>query len=146
MPIKTRKSMMPQGPPADTYVGLVAILPPRPIHDDAEYEEAVEMLGRLIGFDLNPDQGDYIDALATFTERYEADHPQHQVDTSHITGLDILHHLMEEHRWSGTDLGNLLGVHRTHANKIIAGDRSITAEHARTLGKHFKMDPGVFVH
>jgi antitoxin component HigA of HigAB toxin-antitoxin module len=125
---------------------LVKILPPRPIHDYAEYEEAVEMLGRLIGFNLNSDQDDYVDALATFTERYEDEHPdKYHVDTSHITGLDILRGLMEEHEWSGANLGDLLGVHRTHANKIMAGDRAITADHARTLGEHFKLDPGAFL-
>jgi hypothetical protein len=28
---------------------------------------------------------------------------------------------------------------------LLRGDRNITAEHARTLGKHFKLDPGAFL-
>jgi len=28
---------------------------------------------------------------------------------------------------------------------LLRGDRNITAEHARALGKHFKLDPGAFL-
>jgi HTH-type transcriptional regulator/antitoxin HigA len=56
-----------------TYAGLVAMLPPRPIHDKVDYDNAVEMIDRLAGFDLTADQEDYLDALATFVEAYERD-------------------------------------------------------------------------
>lgn len=28
---------------------------------------------------------------------------------------------------------------------VLRGDRNITADHARTLGKHFNLDPGAFL-
>jgi antitoxin component HigA of HigAB toxin-antitoxin module len=56
-----------------TYAGLVALLPPRPIHDDVDLANATQMIDRLAGFDLNADQEDYLEAIATFVEAYEKD-------------------------------------------------------------------------
>jgi plasmid maintenance system antidote protein VapI len=42
-------------------------------------------------------------------------------------------------------LAGILGVSEGAASMILKGSRSITAEHARTLGKHFKLDPGAYI-
>ncbi len=42
-----------------TYSDLVAMLPPRPIHDDLELAHARHVIDRLAGFVLGPDQEDY---------------------------------------------------------------------------------------
>lgn len=133
------------GPPASTYAELVAILPPRPLHDAVDYDNAVEMLGNLIGYVLNADQEDYLVAVDTFVQQYEADHRDTQVDASRITGLDVLKHLMDEHGMSGADLSRLLGASRTLGPMILRGERALTADHARILGKRFKVDAGVFI-
>ena len=39
-----------------TYRGLVARLPPRPIHDEVDLRNAMEMIDRMAGFKLNADQ------------------------------------------------------------------------------------------
>ena len=36
-----------------TYSALVAMLPPRPIHDDLDLANATEVIDRLAGFALN---------------------------------------------------------------------------------------------
>lgn len=133
------------GPPASTYTELVASLPPRPLHDAVDYDNAVEMIGNLIGYDLNADQEDYLVAVDTFVKQYEADHSDTQVDTSHITGLDALKHILDEHGMSGADMSRLLGASRTLGPMILRGERSLTADHARMLGKRFNVDPGVFI-
>lgn len=134
-----------KGPPASTYNGLVAALPPRPLHDEQDYERAVAMIGRLAGYKLNRDQADYLDALAVFVERYETDHSETQIDAVGVSGIDVLQALMEEHNMSGADLSALLGVSRSLGPMILRGKRSLTADHARTLGVHFGVDPGVFI-
>jgi HTH-type transcriptional regulator/antitoxin HigA len=144
MATKTRKKKW-QGPPAETYAELVDIHPPRPLHDKADYQNAVEMLGRLVGYELNDDQEDYLDALATFVERYENEHPRAQVDTTGISGLDTLRGMLERTGMSGADLARLLDVSPNMGPMILRGERTITADHARKLGEHFKLDPGVFI-
>ena len=144
MATKTR-NRKPQGPPAKTYTKLVAAMPPRPLHDATDYDNAVEMLGRLIGHDLNDDQEDYMEAIATFVEQYENNHPETQSKTRPVTGLDTLRTIVERTGMSGADLARLLGVSPNMGPMILRGERQITAAHARTLGKHFKMDAGAFV-
>lgn len=134
-----------QGPPAEQYADLVALLPPRPLHDRQDYEEAVEMIGRLVGYDLNQDQQDYLEALTLFVERYEAQHDEMRVDTRHIDGISVLRSLMEEHDMSGADLSRVLKVSRSLGPMILRGERRLTVDHARRLGEYFGVDPGVFV-
>ena len=145
MATQTRNKAKFQGPPSKTYGGLVKVLPPRPLHDRVDYDNAVEMIGRLAGYDLNADQEDYLEAMAVFVERYEAEHAKTRVDTSSMTGLDVLSSLMEDHGMSGADLSRLLGASRTLGPMVLRGERKITATHARILGERFKLDPGVFI-
>ena len=144
MPAATKNKGF-QGPPAKTYEQLVAAMPPRPLHDQHEYDNAVEMVGRLAGYDLNRDQEDYLEALAVFIQRYETDHGETQVDTGNITGLDTLRSLLDDYEMGAADLSRLLGVSRSLGAMILRGERSLTAAHARTLGDRFKLDPGVFI-
>ncbi len=134
-----------KGPPATTYAGLVAALPPRPLHDKIDHDHAVEMIGRLVGYKLNKDQEDYLEAITVFVELYEAAHDETQLNTRHVKGVDVLRGLLEAHDMNGADLSKLLGVSRALGPMILRGERSLTAQHARSLGKKFKLDPGVFI-
>lgn len=145
MATQTRNNKKFQGPPADNYAALVATLPPRPLHDKHDYENAVEMMGRLIGYDLNRDQQDYLEALGVFVDQYEAAHQETQLSTDHVGGLRLLKSLMDDHNMSGADLARLLGASRSLGPMILRGERAITAEHARILGNHFKLDAGLFI-
>lgn len=78
-----------------TYSALVAMLPPRPIHDDLDLANATAVIDRMAGFALNPDQEDYLEAIATFVEAYEAE--RFPVDDSQLTPLGALKVLLAEH-------------------------------------------------
>jgi antitoxin component HigA of HigAB toxin-antitoxin module len=67
------------------------------------------------------------------------------VEAPRATPLEILRHALEEHGINASDLSRLLGVHRTLGPKIMSGDRAITAEHARALGRHFGLPAGTFI-
>lgn len=125
-----------------TYAALVRILPPRPIHDDAELANTVEMINHLAGHDLNADQKDYLEALSTFVETYEDKH--YPIDDSHITPLDALKFLLEEHGMNGSDLGWLLGT-RTLGPAILRGERQLSKAHIKKLAEYFKVEPGLFL-
>ena len=125
-----------------TYAELVAMLPPRPIHDAVDYDNAVEMIDRLAGFDLNADQEDYLDALATFVEVYERD--RFSMGEWRPTPLEALKFLLGEHGMSASDLGRLLG-NRTLGAAILKGRRSLSKAHIKKLAGHFKVEPGLFL-
>jgi len=125
-----------------TYGGLVAMLPPRPIHDDVDLANATEMIDRLAGFNLNADQEDYLEALSTFVEAYEAE--RFPIDDSRITPLDALKALLAGHDMTASDLGRLLG-NRTLGAAILAGRRNLSKAHIKKLAGHFKVEPGLFL-
>jgi plasmid maintenance system antidote protein VapI len=62
-----------------------------------------------------------------------------------VTGMEMLKYLMANTSITQVALSRILGVTESSASMILKGTRSITADHARTLGKHFKMDPGAFI-
>ena len=123
------------------YAGLAAMLIPRPIHDEVAYKNTVEMAEAFAGFEaeMNADQTDYFDLLCNLIADYEA------VEEPRATPLEILRHALEEHGMSAADLSRLLGAHRTLGPKIMSGERRITAEHARALGRHFGLPAGAFI-
>jgi HTH-type transcriptional regulator / antitoxin HigA len=125
-----------------TYAELVAALPPRPIHDAADLANASEMIDRLAGFDLNADQEDYLEALSTFVEAYEAQ--RFPIDDSRISPLDALKALLAEHGMTASDLGRLLG-NRTLGAAILSGRRNLSKAHIKKLADRFKVEPGLFL-
>ncbi|MCY2989970.1 MAG: transcriptional regulator [Planctomycetota bacterium] len=125
-----------------TYGELVAKLPPRPIHDEVDLANATEMIDRLAGFDLNADQEDYLEALSTFVETYEA--VRFPIDDSRLAPLDTLKTLLGEHGLTASDLGRLLG-NRTLGAAILSSRRNLSKAHIKKLAEHFKVEPGLFL-
>ena len=124
------------------YAELVAMLPPRPIHDEVDLANVSEMINRLAGFDLNSDQEDYLDALSVFVEAYEAE--RFPREDSQMGPLEALKALLAEHGMTTSDLGRLLG-NRTLGAAILAGRRSLSKAHIKKLAAHFRVEPGLFL-
>jgi antitoxin component HigA of HigAB toxin-antitoxin module len=110
---------------------------PRPIHEAAA--EATAVADALAGFPLNEEQEDYLEAVALFLEEYEGD------CAPRISGRQLLRQLCAANELSGADLSRILGASRLLGSMLLRGDRNITADHARTLGKHFKLNPGALL-
>lgn len=123
----------------ETYRELCAEWLPRPIHDKAANAEATAMIDALAGFPLNDEQEDYLEAVSHFVTAYEGDY------VPKVTGLDLLKSLVEDHELTGAGLSRLLGGSRLLGAMILRGERRITADHARKLGAHFKLEPGAFL-
>jgi len=141
MKTPTRSIKIPFADMPRDYAGLAALLIPRPIHDEVAYKNTVEMAEVFAGFEdeMNSDQTDYFDILCNLVADYEA------VEQPNVTPVELLRHALEEHGMNASDLSRLLGVHRTLGPKILSGERAITAEHARALGRHFGLPAGAFV-
>ena len=125
-----------------TFEGLCGMLPPRPIHNETDYENAIEMLDSLVGFDLNSDQDDYLAVMTTLVGEYEDEH--YAIDTSDATGLSALKFLLEQNNMTASDLGTLLG-NRSLGSKILRGERQLSKNHIRILADRFKVDAGLFL-
>jgi len=125
-----------------TYAGLVAQFMPRPLHDEIDYHNALAMLDTMAGFKLNADQEDYFDAIATFVERYEAEH--HSLKDVTMTPIELIRSLMAEHEMNASDLGRLLGD-RSLGHRILSGERELSKVHIRILAEHFRLNPGALL-
>jgi len=125
------------------YEALCRFHLPRPIRDQADYDNTVEAAEIFAGFEeaMTKDQDDYFDLLCALIEAWDKEH----VKWSKVTGLQMLKYLLENHGMSGADLSRLLGASRQLGPMILRGDREITVAHARVLGAHFALNPGAFI-
>ncbi|WP_293910623.1 helix-turn-helix domain-containing protein [Deinococcus sp.] len=53
--------------------------------------------------------------------------------------------LMKEHGVTQQGLSEATGIDQGQISKLTSGKRTFTAEHARRLGRHFKVSPSVFL-
>jgi len=125
-----------------TYAGLVAMHMPRPIHDQVSYDNAVEVVHALAGHKLNPDQDDYLAIMAKLVEGYEAENVP---SPKPVRGNEIVKFLLSEHGLAADDLGQLLGVNRSVAYRILKGTRNLTAEHIKKLSARFAVSADLFL-
>ncbi|MCL2117945.1 MAG: helix-turn-helix domain-containing protein [Planctomycetaceae bacterium] len=127
-----------------TLKALVGEHIPTSIRNEKEYDKALKLIGRLLQIPkLTKGQAVYLNTLSDLIHCYEQEH--HRIDPSGTTGLDVLKFLMEEHQMSASDLGGLLNTSAGQGSRILNGQRSLTLEHIKILGKHFRISPDVFM-
>jgi HTH-type transcriptional regulator/antitoxin HigA len=126
----------------ESYAELVGLFMPRPLHDDVDYRNALVVLDAMAGFEMNGDQEDYFDAIATFVEKYEAEH--HAIGGAKMTPVRLIRSLMDEHGMNDSDLGRLLGD-RSLGHRILSGERELSKIHIRVLAEHFGLNPGALL-
>ncbi len=122
----------------ESYAELVGLFMPRPLHDDVDYRNALAVLDAMAGFEMNADQQDYFEAIATFVEKYEAEH--HAIDEMKMTPVELLRSLVDEHGMTESDLGRLLGD-RSLGHRILTGQRELSKAHIRILAERFSLNP-----
>jgi antitoxin component HigA of HigAB toxin-antitoxin module len=130
-----------------TFNELNALLPLRPINDRIDLENAYEVMDRLAVIEKpTKDQRDFLDTLVILTEAFDKEENESALAAADkVTGLELLKYLMDNTNMTQAALAKALGVSEGAASMILKGERSITARHARTLGKRFKLDPGAFI-
>ncbi|MGA8659687.1 MAG: helix-turn-helix domain-containing protein [Chthoniobacterales bacterium] len=141
MKAKTNRKLFRRGIP-DTYKGLCAVLPPRPIHDEVAYRNTLEAIDAMAGLPLNQDQEDYLAILSQQVYDYE----QRTIPPAdRLSGLEMLTTACQETGTDQTRLAAVLGVSESLVSLIFKGARPITQEHARKLGQHFGIRPELFL-
>ncbi len=126
----------------ETYAELTALAMPRPLHDEVDYRNAMEVMEAMAGFEMNADQEDYFEAVSTFIEKYEND--RHAIETRDLSPVELLRYLMDEHGMSVSDLGRLLGD-RSLGHRVLTGQRELSKTHIRKLAEHFAVNPRLFL-
>jgi antitoxin component HigA of HigAB toxin-antitoxin module len=127
-----------------SLTGLVRLMPPLSIHDDVQHSNTLEMIERLMQLpDLTVGQSDYLETLVELVEGYESRH--HALGEQRISGIELLRHVLDEASLSSADLARLLKIHPSMGSKILNGERRLTWDHAKILGRKFRLEPSAFM-
>lgn len=141
----TRKPLLFAKLPRD-YRLLCDLLLPRPVHDKIGYENAIEIVEAMAGFEdqFSRDQGDYFALLTDLISTYE-DENEEQGRQKARPLCQRLQYLLESAQWNASDLGRFLGLDATMGNKILREERKLTASHIRKLSRHFSIGAEYFL-
>ena len=125
-----------------TFTGLVALHRPRPIRDEDSCDQATAICMAMAGHKLNRDQDDYLDLLATLIVLYEDETVPPPTPS---TALESLRYFMTDHELTSEELGKILGVKRSNANRILQGTRKLTISHVKKLAARFAVSADLFI-
>lgn len=134
--IKTRKSNN-----RDVYMELIQRFPLRMIRSDWEHEEAISIIGELMGTRLDGGAGDYLDALVVLVNKYEDEH--HAIDED-MTPREAVKALMEANHLSQADIGKIIGS-ESGVSMFLNGVRGLSKSQIKKLADRFKVDAAIFM-
>jgi len=141
--MRTTKNMSDNRLPGQ-FGELVRMMPPQAIQDDVQYGNTLDVIDPLMAVSrATRGQRVYLETLVQLVQAYETRH--HAIDTSDISGLDSLKHLLQENAVNASNLARLRGGHASLGSKILKGERSLTIDHIRTLAARFKVSPRLFL-
>ena len=123
------------------YGRLLSESQPRVIHDEPEYDRALEIVDALMSKnDLTPEETELLQLWAILIEDYEEqNHPMPEA-----TPHEVLLHLMEVKEIRQVDLTGVLGS-KGVVSEVVNGKRSISKAQAKALGEFFKVNPSLFI-
>lgn len=115
-----------------------------PIRTEEDYDRAAAVVDQLAiqpEGSLSPEDQDRLEIFTELIAAYDAAH--HRIDTSSLTPIDLLKHLMEQRDMSASDLGRLLGNRQT-GSELLSGRRQLSKAHIRKLSEFFHLSPEAF--
>jgi antitoxin component HigA of HigAB toxin-antitoxin module len=125
-----------------TYQDLCHIHMPRTLHDKADLRAATKIIDLMAGQKLNGDQEDYLTTLAELVSVYEENTveplsklPPHDLLAAHLRNIGM----------SATAWGNLIGVDRSTASRLLRGERKLNTSHIRKTADSLHIDAGLLV-
>ena len=131
-------SQMPTG-----YTGLVAMYPPRTLHDRVDERNVEEIVMEMAGHALSKGQEDYLESLSDLLLLYR-DRKSAPKRRSHSTAAR-LKYLMEQSEMTPAMLAKLLGCSQPLVSLLLSGKREVSKENAKKLAAHFRLDAAYFL-
>jgi len=131
---KTRKTS------PDAYLELIRRFPLKPIKTDREHEEAVGLIGELMGTQ-DSGEGDYLDTLIVLVNKYEQEN--HAIDEK-MTPREALATLMEINGLHQAEIGKIIGS-ESAVSMFLGGTRGLSKAQIKKLADRFKVNGMVFM-
>lgn len=126
----------------ERLLALFAQFPPVAIQTEAHLDAAQVVVDDLMGRERDEAEELYLDLLGTLIYAYEQAH----VEIPALIGLELIHALLAERGLSQRDLVRA-GIFPTAsvASEVLAGKRSLTADHVRGLASFFRLPADLFL-
>ena len=125
-----------------SYAALCAILMPRTIHDEIELDNVTGIIDLMAGHKLTKDQADYLDTLATLAADFEDGNAEplpklapHVFLAAHLENIGM----------SASAWGELIGIDRSTASRLLRGERGLNATHIRNTAKALAIAPELLI-
>jgi len=125
-----------------SYAALCAILMPRSIHDGIELGNVTEIIDLMAGHRLTKDQADYLATLATLAEDFE---DQNVPALPKLAPHEFLAAHLENIGMSASAWGELIGIDRSTASRLIRGERGLNASHIRNTATALAIAPELLI-
>jgi len=136
------KKKLNQRSEADTYMDLIHRFPLKPIKNDAAHEQAVEIIGELMGRNLDAGSSDYLDTLILLVNKYEDEN--HTPKGTYLSPQDALRAIMNANTLSQAQVGKIIGS-ESAVSMFLAGERELSKAHIKALVARFKVDANLFL-
>jgi HTH-type transcriptional regulator/antitoxin HigA len=107
----------------DTYMELIHQFPLKTIKNDKDHEQAVEMVQKLMGGDLDAGASDYLDMLILIVNKYEDEH--HTPEGTYLTPQQALKAIMNANGMTQADMGKIIGS-ESAVSMFLKGERELS--------------------
>lgn len=128
----------------DRYLELVQQVPLRPIRNESELDDAINMVNYLLDQldrrTWTKDENDYIDVLGGLIEQYEDKHYPFEPQPDHA----MLRHLIEAKGVTQARVAKDCNIAESTISAVLAGTRKLNRGHINKLARYFHVGPGVF--
>ena len=124
-----------------TYSQLLVEYQPKVITTEAEYDQALETVEKLMADQQRtPEQTAILQLLVTLIEEFETKHYPIEPSSPHA----MLEHLMDTRGIKQSDLVGIIGS-KGVISEIVNRKRAISKAQAKALGELFNVSPALFI-
>ena len=124
-----------------TYSQLLVEYQPKVITTEAEYDQALETVEKLMANQQRtPEQTAILQLLVTLIEEFETKHYPIEPSSPHA----MLEHLMDARGIKQSDLVGIIGS-KGVISEIVNRKRAISKAQAKALGELFNVSPALFI-
>ena len=124
-----------------TYSQLLVEYQPKIITTEAEYDQALETVEKLMADkQRTPEQTAILQLLVTLIEEFENN--QYSIEAS--SPCAMLEHLMDARGIKQSDLVGIIGS-KGVVSEVMNRKRAISKAQAKALGEFFNVSPGLFI-
>jgi HTH-type transcriptional regulator/antitoxin HigA len=131
-----------QRPKADRYMELIHRFPLKPIKNDKEHGQAVEIVGELLGRKLDDSASDYLDTLILLANKYEDEH--HTPAGADLSPQEALRAIMSLNDMSQAQMGKIIGS-ESAVSMFLKGERGLSKAHIKAIVERFRVDAALFL-